>query len=177
MDWQPTLRNDFIELRPLQQTDFAPLYTVARDPLIWEQHPCADRYRLEAFTRFFEDAMASGGSLVAIDLAQQKIIGSSRFNPLPQTHSIVEIGWSFLARAYWGGTYNRAVKDLMMAYAFQSVKGVLFYIGPENIRSQKAVVKIGGQLIGADQFPELEKGHVGDLMLMVWRKDWQAKQV
>jgi len=34
---QPVLIGDLIELRPLREDDFAALYTVASDPLVWEQ--------------------------------------------------------------------------------------------------------------------------------------------
>jgi N-acetyltransferase len=40
---QPVLTGDIIELRPLREEDFAQLYAVASDPLIWEQHPDPDR--------------------------------------------------------------------------------------------------------------------------------------
>ncbi len=56
----------------------------------------------------------------------------------------VEIGWSFLSRKYWGGVYNKSIKKLLIDYAFESLEDVIFYIGKENIRSQKAVEKIGG---------------------------------
>ncbi len=55
----------------------------------------------------------------------------------------MEIGWTFLARKYWGGLYNRELKDLMLAHAFRFVETVVFYVGENNIRSQKATEKIG----------------------------------
>jgi len=61
---------------------------------------------------------------------------------------VVEIGWSFLARAYWGGRYNGEMKRLMVEHAFRSVQRVLFIIGPDNRRSQRAVEKIGGVRAG-----------------------------
>jgi RimJ/RimL family protein N-acetyltransferase len=72
------------------------------------------------------------------------VIGSSRYFGYDATTSVVEIGWSFLARAYWGGIYNGEMKRLMLEHAFRSVAKVLFIIGPENRRSQRAVEKIGG---------------------------------
>ena len=61
---------------------------------------------------------------------------------------MIEIGWSFLARKYWGGRYNGEMKRLMLEHAFQSVERVIFVIGPENRRSQRAVEKIGGVRTG-----------------------------
>jgi RimJ/RimL family protein N-acetyltransferase len=49
-----------------------------------------------------------------------------------------------LARNYWGGRYNRELKQLMLAHAFKFVESVVFYVGQTNVRSQKATEKIGG---------------------------------
>jgi hypothetical protein len=42
--YQPLLKAELIELRPLRAEDFADLYAVAADPLIWQQHPVRNRY-------------------------------------------------------------------------------------------------------------------------------------
>ncbi len=143
-DRQPVLVGELLELRPLRADDFEALFRVAADPLIWEQHPDRDRYREATFRAFFAEALTSGGALVALDRANGRIIGSSRYHGYDAERSVIEIGWSFLARAYWGGRYNGEMKRLMLEHAFQSVERVRFIIGPDNRRSQRAVEKIGG---------------------------------
>ena len=143
-DPQPTLQGDLLELRPLRAEDWDALFRVAADPLIWEQHPDHDRWKEGVFRTFFQDALDSGGALIAFDRATGAVIGSSRYFGYDAEKSVVEIGWSFLARAYWGGVYNGEMKRLMLEHAFRSVARVLFIIGPENRRSQRAVEKIGG---------------------------------
>ena len=145
---QPLLRGDLLELRPLRADDWEALYAVASDSLIWEQHPARDRYQPAVFRAFFDEALASGGALVAIDRANGLVIGSSRFHGYDETTSEVEIGWTFLARLYWGGRYNGEMKRLMLAHAFQSVDTVIFIIGAKNMRSQRAVAKLGAVLTG-----------------------------
>ena len=147
-DLQPSLTGDLLRLRPLGPHDFSALYTVASDPLIWEQHPERDRYRQDVFTRFFDDAIASGGALVAVDAAVGHIVGSSRFHGYDSATSEIEIGWTFLARSHWGGRYNREMKQLMIGHAFRFVRSVIFVVGEHNHRSQKAVEKIGGTPVG-----------------------------
>jgi N-acetyltransferase len=148
-DRQPVLVGALLELRPLRPGDFEELFRVASDPLIWEQHPERDRYQEATFRVFFDEALASGGALVALDRVTGQIIGSSRYHGYDAEHSVIEIGWSFLARAYWGGRYNGEMKRLMVEHAFRSVRRVIFIIGPENRRSQRAVEKIGGMRAGA----------------------------
>ena len=143
-DLQPVLEGRLVRLRPLREDDFDELYSVARDPLIWEQHPNRDRYQEDVFRQFFRDAMESGGALIALDPSTGKVIGSSRFAGHDEENREIEIGWTFLARSHWGGAHNGEMKQLMLRHAFRFVDSVIFVIGPENFRSQKAVEKIGG---------------------------------
>ena len=147
-DLQPILRGELVELRPLRAEDFEELYAVASDPLIWEQHPASDRYKEEVFREFFREALESGGALVASDAKTGRVIGSSRFHGYDEAKGEVEIGWTFLARSRWGGLYNGEMKRLMLAHAFRFVESVVFLVGPENLRSRRAVEKIGGVLEG-----------------------------
>lgn len=143
---QPRLRGDLIELRPLREDDWPVLYQVASDPLIWEQHPNHDRHKENVFRRFFDDAIASRGALVAIERATGRVIGSSRLVWHDRADETLEIGWTFLAREFWGGRYNGEMKRLMIAHAFTVARRVVFVIGPDNLRSRRAVERIGGVL-------------------------------
>jgi RimJ/RimL family protein N-acetyltransferase len=147
-DAQPILKGKLVELRPLCVGDYDELRTVASDPLIWEQHPDQTRYRPEGFRIFFDRAMASGGALIAIDAATGKVIGSSRYHGYDEAAGEVEIGWTFLARSHWGGRYNREMKHLMLRHAFRFARRVVLLVGTRNLRSQRAVEKIGGVRAG-----------------------------
>ncbi len=147
-DYQPILKGELVELRPLRAEDYEALYAVASDPLIWEQHPVSNRHEEAPFRSFFEASLASGGALVVLDNTAQQMIGSSRFYGYDPTRSEVEIGWTFLARTYWGGRYNGEVKRLMLRHAFRFVHTVVLLVGFQNIRSQRAVEKIGGIRVG-----------------------------
>lgn len=151
---QPHLQGELLELRPLRRDDVDALYAVASDPLIWEQHPANDRWKPDVFQAFFEEAMASGGALVAIDRATGQVIGSSRYFGYDEAASEIEIGWTFLARSHWGGVYNREMKRLMLDHAFRFVQRVVFLIGPQNLRSQKAIEKLGATRIAPRTTPE-----------------------
>jgi len=148
-DLQPTLKGKLLELRPLRPEDFQDLFAVASDPLIWEQHPVKDRYKEEVFKMFFREALESGGALLAMDSKAGRVIGSSRFHGYDQEKSAIEIGWTFLARSHWGGIFNGEMKQLMLRHAFRFVDRVIFLVGPQNLRSQKAVEKIGGVRVGS----------------------------
>ncbi|PWU22233.1 MAG: N-acetyltransferase [Bdellovibrio sp.] len=147
VNWQPHLSGTSLRLRPLAESDFDALFAAASDPLIWEVHPDRLRYTRERFEAYFRSGIESRGALAVLDLKSGKIIGSSRYTSYnPQTSS-VEIGYSFLTRDHWGGDHNRELKTLMLNYAFQHVETAYFVVGRDNLRSRKAMTKIGGLLV------------------------------
>ena len=150
-DLQPILKGELIELRPLRPQDFDALFSAASDPKIWEQHPESDRYQREVFQKFFDGALESKGAFAIIERKSGRIIGSSRYCNLINRE--VEVGWTFLEREFWGGTYNRELKQLMLDHAFRFVDRVLFVVGEQNFRSQKALAKIGASFLKKVQLP------------------------
>jgi len=147
-DLQPTLRGKLATLRPLRAEDFNVRYAVASDPRIWEQHPQPDRYKRSAFAEFFRYGIESGGAFVVFDAKAGDVIGSTRVSNYDEASREIEIGWTFLARSRWGGAYNGEMKRLMLRHAFQFVDTVVFLVGPENMRSQRALEKIGAGRAG-----------------------------
>jgi len=147
-DLQPHLKGELIELRPLKPDDWKELFAVASDPLIWEQHPESDRHLEDVFKIFFSDALESRGAFVILDRMTQQIIGSTRFYGYDPEKSEIEIGWTFLARKYWGGRFNAEMKQLLLNHAFKFVESVVFFVGEDNARSQKAMEKVGAIKVG-----------------------------
>ena len=169
-DLQPTLQGNLIELRPLAPEDFDALFAAAGDPLIWEQHPENDRYKHEVFQKFFDGAMESKGAFAIIERTSGRMIGSSRYCNLNLAESEVEIGWTFLERAFWGGSYNRELKSLMLDYAFRFVERVVFVVGEKNFRSQQALRKIGAEFLKKKELPAGDGTVATHLVFAITRK-------
>jgi N-acetyltransferase len=144
---QPTLVGERIWLRPLAREDFNTLFAAASDPLIWVQHPESDRYKKEIFQGYFDGAMESKGALAIIESSSGRIIGSSRYCNLTAAGDEIEIGWTFLERAFWGGAYNRELKSLMIDHALKFVPRIVFVAGEGNRRSRRALEKIGARYV------------------------------
>ncbi len=148
-DLQPKLlQNDLVKIRPLTKIDFEQLYAVAADPLIWELHPNHDRYKREVFQVYFDSAIASKSAFLILDKNTNELIGSTRYYDYDPKLSKIAIGYSFMARQYWGGQYNKAIKTLLLNHTFDFVKTVVFHIGSSNFRSQRATVKLGAVKTG-----------------------------
>lgn len=151
MDRQPVLEGERLLLRPLAPDDWDALFAIAADPAVWEQHPMHDRWREEVFRTFFDDALAKGGALAAIDRRDGSVVGTSRFQTLlapeddPEEQHSVEIGWTFLAPRLWGKGINREMKRLMLEHAFRFVERVDFRVGETNWRSRIAMENIGAE--------------------------------
>lgn len=173
-DLQPSLANAVVELRPLVAGDWTALSAVAADPLIWAGHPAHDRWLDVVFANFFAEAMASGGALVAIDPGSKAIIGSSRFDTERAGPGEVEIGWTFLARSAWGGRVNAAMKGLMIGHALESFERCIFLVGETNLRSRRAMEKIGGRLTARVHEGELAGAPVRHLIYGIDRADFAA---
>ncbi len=168
-DFQPTLEGDRVTVRPIIRADWDSMFAAAADPGVWEQHPAPDRYTETAFRQYFDGALDSGSAFAFVDRQSSAIIGSSRYHGHDPVKSEVEIGWTFLMRDYWGGSYNAEIKRLILDHAFQFVDSVVFWVGEANLRSRKAMEKIGGVLRDEIQFRDFS----GDMPYVVYeiRKD------
>lgn len=141
---QPTfLCDDLIKLVPLKESDFDRLFAVASNPKVWEQHPNPNRYKLEDFTNYFKGAIESKGAFLILDTKTNETVGCSRYYDYNENDKSVLIGYTFIGTKFWGNGYNKALKKLMLDYAFQFVDKIYFHIGAFNYRSQKAIGKIG----------------------------------
>lgn len=152
-DLQPHLRGPTLSLRPLAAADLDPLWQVSSDPLIWAQHPEPERATRDGFGRFFSRALDSGGALVVTDNASGQVIGSSRYYEWDPQRREVAIGYTFLARSHWGGAANPEMKRLMLDHAFRWADTVWFHVANSNLRSRRAMEKIGGHLAYEGQRP------------------------
>jgi RimJ/RimL family protein N-acetyltransferase len=143
-DLQPFLEGELVKLRRAGMNDWPSLFAVASDPLIWELHPERNRWQEPVFRLAFDKSLETGSALVILDRRNSRIIGSTRYCNHDADLGEVEIGWTFLARAYWGGDWNREVKRLMLDHAFNFVDTVVFWVAETNLRSRRAMEKIGG---------------------------------
>jgi hypothetical protein len=116
----------------MRADDHDALFAVAKDPLIWEQHPARDRYKPEVFRPVFDQGLASGSALVVRDATTLEVIGSTRFYVYRPEDPSVAIGYTFIAR-------------LLLQHAFCFVDRVWFHIGVSNRRSREAIMRVGGR--------------------------------
>ncbi len=154
---QPTLENENILLVPLIEADFERLFEVASDPEVWKMHPNKERYKREVFENFFKGAIESKGAFLIINKESEEVLGSSRFYDFDENMKSILIGYTFYGTKSWGKSINSKVKKLMLDYIFQFVDEVNFHVGKDNIRSIKAMEKLG-----AKSLYEIEVAYFGE---------------
>ena len=150
-DRQPTLEGSKFRLRPLEASDHDAFIAVANDPLIWAEHPEADRANPEKVEEYFADALGCGGALVVTN-RDGEVIGSSRFEEVDAGGDRILVDHTFLARPYWGSEDYVEVKRLLFDHAFTAYETVELRIGIDNARTRAAVEELLGA-VHADTVP------------------------
>ena len=168
---QPTLAGERVLIRPIEPSDWEAMFAAASDPAIWEQHPESDRHTEAVFRSYFDGAVDCGSGFAFIDPSSGEIIGSSRYNGYDAAKSEIEIGWTFLAREFWGGSYNLEIKQLMLDHAFRFVDTVIFRVGEHNMRSRRAMEKIGAVLREVDA-AEDHSADDANVIYEIRKRDW-----
>lgn len=140
---QQVLEGQTLRLIPLQAEHWQGLMQAASDPQIWTLHPEPERYKPEIFRPVFDSGLASGGAYLICDAKSGEVLGTSRYYDLSEEKQEVAIGYTFLVRSRWGGATNSELKQLMLRHAFGFVNAVWFHVGEHNLRSRRAVEKLG----------------------------------
>jgi len=148
------LKGELVELLPLEKEHFEELYIAASDQKLWELIP-VDCSKRETFDIAYNKALAdretgSQYPFVILHRATRKLIGSTRFFEIFSADLKLEIGWTWITRDYWATGINLECKLLLMTYCFEVLKTrrVQLKTDENNIRSRKAIQKIGGQFEG-----------------------------
>ena len=100
------MTGETLSLWPLVASDLAALYVVARDPLVWEQHPQPERAERSVLDRSFEASLSSSGALVVTENGAGCVVESSLYYERNPEVSEIGIGYSFFARDLWGMRAN-----------------------------------------------------------------------
>lgn len=142
---QPHLKGTTLLVSPLQESDREPLYEMAQDPTLWEQHPDRYRYRRDRYEVFFDGAMASGGALIARRHDTGQVVAASRYYEWNSYAQEVAIGYTVIRKSHWGDGTNTELKHLMLNHAFTWANAVWFHVAADNYRSRRAVEKLGAE--------------------------------
>lgn len=157
MNWIKTsksLNGKYVKLVPLNDIHFEELAILANDNRIWEFIP-NDMSTKEKCIMTFEKAIlerkkGSQFPYVIFHKSENKIIGSTRLMNIEPAHRKLEIGWTWLQPIYWASLINLECKLLLLSFCFEELNAIRVQLKTDenNVRSQKAIQKIGGKFEG-----------------------------
>jgi RimJ/RimL family protein N-acetyltransferase len=139
------LENDHILLRPLQVEDFPALLELTQDASLWTYftHDLSTLAGLETWAagHFSGDRL----QFVVIDKRSGKVLGSSGFGNYFPRDQRIEIGWTWLGKAFQGTGINAQMKSLMLQYAFEELEmlRVEFKTDVLNLPARQALLRLG----------------------------------
>ncbi|TVZ59535.1 RimJ/RimL family protein N-acetyltransferase [Flavobacteriaceae bacterium MAR_2010_105] len=150
----PPLENDRVKLTLLDLSNYKHLLTIAQEKDLIYYSP-SDISTPEKLKSYVETAVDGYNNKTAIpyiifDKLTQTYAGSTRFGLIHRENKVLHIGWTWIGRNFQGTGLNQHVKFLMLEYAFETLKfeKVEFRIDERNMRSRKAVEKLGASLEG-----------------------------
>ena len=177
-----TLKGRWLTLEAIDERHAPGLFEAMRDDevcryLAWE--PPASLDDTLALVREAKDAMARGQSIVYAQLwnATGQAIGSTRLLDVRPADRQVEIGATFLARAFWRTPANTESKYLFLRHCFETLGCVRVALKTDgrNVRSQEAIARLGAVREGVLRRHMRVKGHQRDTVYFsILDDEWPA---
>jgi RimJ/RimL family protein N-acetyltransferase len=144
------LHGQIVDLIPVQEKHFDELFQAASDPRIWEFYT-GNWSVHKRFLEIYNGTIAQREKgkeypFVIFHKPSQRIIGSTRFLDIVPYDKRLEIGGTWMMPEYWNTAVNLDCKFVLMQFCFETLGAhrVQLKTQHDNIRSRKAIEKIGG---------------------------------
>ena len=144
------LENEFVLLRPLQESDFKELVHFAvTEPTLWQYSLISadGEGNMKNYFRIAFEAKNKQTSypFIVFDKRKNAYAGSTRFYDYSEHHKTVQLGYTWYGKEFWGTGLNKNCKYLMLEFAFENLQleRVEFRADNNNARSIAAMKSIG----------------------------------
>ena len=148
------LEGAVVRLEPLGWEHLEGLVERCADPVIWTYMP-EDGAARDGLRRIVADALAARDAgrelpFATVERAGGRVVGSSRYLSIDARNHRLEIGYTFIARAFQRTAVNTEAKLLMLGHAFETLRAnrVEFKTDSLNEPSRTAIVRLGAQFEG-----------------------------
>lgn len=142
-------------LRPLLLTDIENLLDIATADKTLLQYSPKQIFTKELLTEYIKAALElrdqeTRYTFIIFSKSDNCYIGSSAFLNVSKVDDRIEIGATWLGKAFQGRELNTKCKYLLLDYLFETIKAhrVELKTDERNIQSRKAIEKIGGKFEG-----------------------------
>jgi len=150
MQFEQFIGGHYVDLERLTSDHISDLGSIALDPRIWQNLPynITDKASFDDFitTLLNKNLNDQQVTYVIRDKTNKMICGSTGFVNIDVVNCQLEIGTTWLSPTVWGTKINIESKYLLLTQCFEkwNIMRVEIKTREANIRSQKAIEKIGG---------------------------------
>ncbi len=148
------LENNLVKLIPLKLSQQEELWPIAQQVDLY-QYGSTDISTKDKLKIYIQNALneaSAGNSIPFIIYNKQtsECVGCTRFGNIDSKNKVLHIGWTWISPNTQGTGFNHQMKFLMLGHAFDKMgyEKVEFRIDERNVRSRKAVEKLGATLEG-----------------------------
>jgi N-acetyltransferase len=148
------LEGAHVRLEPLTLDHLDALCEVGLDEELWRWIPTQVRTRedMQAYIRLALQWQADGTALpfATIERATGRVVGSTRYMNIDKTNRHVEIGATWIGRAWQRTVVNTEAKYLMLRHAFEQLGCLRVELKTDvlNEKSRNAILRIGAKQEG-----------------------------
>jgi RimJ/RimL family protein N-acetyltransferase len=176
------LEDDFVLLRPLQETDLEHLLPFSiYEPVLWKFSlvRANGKENLEHYIQIALKARENGTEFpfIVYDKHAGRYAGSTRFYDINYGFKTIQLGYTWYGKDFQGTGLNKHCKYLLLSYAFETLgmERVEFRADNSNERSKAAMLSIGCTVDGVlrSNMPTFESEVRRDsIVLSILRKEW-----
>ena len=148
------LEDDLVRIEPLEERHFDLLLPTAMNKELWllttVQINSPEDFRKYFDTALLEKQKKSSYPFAYFNKQTQQYAGSTRYGNIDFANKRAEIGWTWIHPSLHGTGFNKHCKFLLLSYAFEQLQlnRIELKTSHLNLRSQKAMLKIGAQREG-----------------------------
>lgn len=174
------LENEHVLLIPFEDARNTELKDIIFDDDIWKYMGMYIKNE-EDFKNYIQNTLQSKKDNICypfliIDKATNKVAGSTRYGYLNSASKKCEIGWTWYGKEFQGTGLNKACKYELLKFGFEKIgfKRIQFSADLENIRSQKAIEKLGATKEGVfrNNYIDSSGNSKTDVYYSIITEDW-----
>lgn len=151
---QVTLQGQHVRLEPLSMEYLDALCAIGLDEDLWRWTPSqvttTDQMRAYVEEALREREQGKSLPFVIVSRAEDAVAGCTRFGNIVPEHKRLEIGWTWVGRAWQRTAVNTETKLLLLTHGFETLgmQRVELKTDSLNERSRNAILRLGAKQEG-----------------------------
>ncbi|WP_258104869.1 GNAT family N-acetyltransferase [Marinoscillum sp. MHG1-6] len=177
-----TLENERVLLLPFEHARNDELKGIIFDERIWKYMGISMKTEKD-FDSYVANTLVDKCNglcypFLVIDKLNDRVSGSTRYGYINRASEKCEIGWTWYGIEFQGTGLNKACKFELLNFGFETIRfrRIQFSADEDNLRSQKAIAKLGAQQEGIfrNNYIDSNGESRNDVYFSIIREDWDS---